>query len=147
MFIKDSGNNILLSKNFQTLPDKIIINSEVVESKIISYEFSTSNNIIQLIWENQLIDCSYMFSECSNITSLDFSNFDSSKCGDMTKMFYKCSKLEYLNISNLDTSSVTNMNNMFFGCEKLTSIDLSNFDTSKVVNMDCLFVFSFIFII
>ena len=141
MFIKESGNIMILSKNFQTSPDQILINSKAIDPKTISHEFETPNNIIQLIWENQLVDCSYMFSECSNIISLDFSNFDSSKCVDMTKMFYKCSELKYLNISNLDTSSVTNMNSMFYGCEKLASIDLSNFDTSKVVNMDKLFDF------
>ena len=141
MFIKKSGTLMILSKKFQTSPDQILINSEAVDPKTISYEFGTGNNIIQLKWEKKLENCSYMFSECSNIVSLDFSNFDSSKCKDMSKMFYKCYELEYLNISNLNTSSVTNMNNMFFGCEVLTSIDLSNFDTSNVVNMDCLFVF------
>jgi len=141
IFIKNSGNNKILSEKFKTLPDKIKINSKDVDPNITSYVFSTPNNTIQLIWEDQLRDCSYMFSECSTIASLDFSNFDSSKCVDMSKMFYKCYELEYLNISNLDTSSATDINNMFFGCEKLTTLDLSNFDTSKVVNMDCLFVF------
>ena len=139
MFIRNSGKNKILSQNFQTSPDKIIINSMVVDSKTISYKFTTSNNTIQLIWDNQITNCSYMFSGCKTITGLDFSNFNSSNVVDMNQMFYQCNELEYLNISNLDTSSVTNMNMMFFGCLKITSIDISNFDTSKVVNMDALF--------
>ena len=141
IFIKKTGNIKILSENFQTSPDKIVINTEVVDPNITSYEFITTNNSIILMWDIQLTNCSYMFSECSNIASIVLSKFDSSKCVNMGKMFYKCYELENLNISNLDTSSVTNMNNMFFGCEQLASIDVSNFNTSKVVNMDCLFVF------
>ena len=139
IFIRNSGKSKILSQNFQTSPDEIIINSMVVDSKTISYKFTTSDNKIQLIWNNQLTNCSYMFSGCKTITGLDFSAFNSSNVVDMNQMFYQCNELEYLNISNLDTSSVTNMNMMFFGCLKITSLDISNFDTSKVVNMDALF--------
>jgi surface protein len=49
-------------------------------------------------------------------------------------MFSDCSGLTSLNLSNFDTSIVTDMRFMFQGCTSLKSLDLSNFDTSKVVN-------------
>ena len=140
VFIRNPGNTKIISSNFQTSPDTIIINNVLfVDSKTISYKFTTSNNTVQLIWNNPLTNCSDMFSGCKAITGLDFSNFNSPNVVDMNKMFYQCNELEYLNITNLITSSVTNMYMMFFGCKAFTSLDLSTFDTSKVVNMDALF--------
>ena len=54
-------------------------------------------------------------------------------------MFSGCSKLTSLNVSNFDTSKVTNMGYMFSGCSKLTSLNVSNFDTSEVTNMGSMF--------
>ena len=54
-------------------------------------------------------------------------------------MFDGCSDLRTLDISNFNTSQVTNMNGMFAGCETLEKIDLSNFDTTNVKSMDKMF--------
>ena len=54
VFIKNQGNSKIISSNFQTSPDTIIINTMSVDPKTISYKFTTSNNKVQLIWENQL---------------------------------------------------------------------------------------------
>ena len=50
----------------------------------------------------------------------------------MTYMFLGCKKLTSLNITNFDTSKVADMNSMFKQCEKLTTLDLSNFDVSNI---------------
>ena len=50
-----------------------------------------------------------LFFECSNMTSVDLSRFDTSEATNMAYMFGKCSKLTSLDVSGLDTSSVTNM--------------------------------------
>ena len=81
----------------------------------------------------------YMFYNCSKLSLLNLSNFDTSKIRDMGKMFSHCSKLSSLDLSNFDTSKVTNMNSMFWGCWQLTSLNLSNFDTFNVRNMDFMF--------
>lgn len=57
----------------------------------------------------------------------------------MYNMFFNCSGLTSLDLSNFDTSNVTNMGSMFGGCKSLTSLDLSSFDTSNVTNMNCMF--------
>lgn len=57
----------------------------------------------------------------------------------MTNWFRNCSKLTSLDLSKFDTSGVTNMNGMFSYCSSLTSLDVSNFDTSKVTDMGSMF--------
>ena len=81
----------------------------------------------------------YMFYNCSSLTSLNVSNFNTSKVTDMKWMFSYCSSLTSLNVSNFNTSNVTNMSYMFYYCPKLTSLDLSNFYTSKVTSMTQMF--------
>lgn len=84
-------------------------------------------------------DSSLMFYNCSHLTTLDVSHFDTSKVTDMTSMFYGCSSLATLDLSHFDTSNVTNMYYMFYNCSSLTTLDLSHFDTSKVTNMQQMF--------
>ena len=80
-----------------------------------------------------------MFYECYNLTSLDFSNFDTSNIYNMNSMFYYCNSLTSLDLSNFDTSNVTEMCNMFLDCTSLTSLNVSNFDTSNVTNISGMF--------
>ena len=84
-------------------------------------------------------DCSSMFYECSKITSLDMSGFDTSAVTDMSYMFYGCSGLTYLDLTGWTTTSVTDMRYMFSGCSALSELDLSNFDTKNVTNMQAMF--------
>jgi len=84
-------------------------------------------------------DARSMFCWMSNLTSLDLSNFDTSKVTNMQGMFEHMSNLTTLNLSNFNTSKVTDMNSMFHDMFKLTSLDLSNFDTSKVTDMGAMF--------
>ena len=53
----------------------------------------------------------------------------------MSWMFMNCSSLTSLNVSNFNTEKVTNMNQMFQNCSSLTSLDISNFNTEKVTDM------------
>ena len=84
---------------------------------------------------------SYMFSNCSGLTSLDLSSFNTSNVTSMKSMFEHCSGLTSLDLSSFDTSKVTNMSHMFSGCKGLISLDLSSFDTSKVDSMDYMFFY------
>ena len=77
-----------------------------------------------------------MFYNCSKLTSLDVSGFDTSRVTNMSSMFFGCSKLTSLDVTGLDTSKVTNMYQMFRGCSSLTSLTLpESFDTSSVTDM------------
>ena len=60
---------------------------------------------------------------CSKVTSkVVFKDFDTSAVTNMSYMFSSCSNLTTLDVSNYNTSAVTNMSSMFYGCSKLTSI-------------------------
>ena len=64
----------------------------------------------------------YMFRDCKQLTSLDVSNFDTSKVTRMEHMFRNCESLPSLNLSSFDVGSVTYMNCMFDDCSYLVSL-------------------------
>ena len=80
---------------------------------------------------SNVTDMNNMFYSCTNLTSLNVSNFNTSNVTNMSYMFDGCQKLTSLDVSNFNTSNVTNMSYMFYYSDKLTSLDLSSFDTSK----------------
>ena len=88
-----------------------------------------------LICDSGVTDMSSMFSDCTKLTSLDLSSFNTSNVTNMSNMFSTCNSLTTLDLSNFNTSNVTNMSNMFSTCNSLTTLDLSNFNTSNVINM------------
>ena len=65
-----------------------------------------------------------LFSNCSFIKNLDFSNFNSEDIRNMCSMFYNCKRLENINLSYFNTEEVINMSYMFFGCESLKELNL-----------------------
>ena len=85
------------------------------------------------------VSTAYWFYKCKNLTSVDFTNFDTSAVTSMRHMFNSCSSLTSLDVSSFDTKAVTSMGYMFWGCSALTSLDLSSFNTSAVTNMDSMF--------
>ena len=82
---------------------------------------------------------SSMFEHMSSLTTLNLSNFDTSRVTYMFSMFEGMSNLTILDLSNFDTSKVTNMSRMFYNMRNLTTLDLSNFDTSNVTDMESMF--------
>ena len=83
---------------------------------------------------------SQMFVFCSNLTDITgLSGFDTSNVTDIQSMFSNCSSLTSLDVSNFDTGSVTTMYGMFYKCSSLSSLDVSNFDTGSVTNMSSMF--------
>ena len=76
---------------------------------------------------------SYMFYNCSSLTSLDVTHFNTAKVTNMNSMFDSCSSLTSLDVTYFNTANVTGMNNMFYSCSALTTIYASdNFVTDKV---------------
>ena len=82
-------------------------------------------------------------SNVQDITSIDFSHFDSSSVNFTWGLFYQCYSLEEINFGKFDTSRVTDMQNMFRQCHQLKSLDLSSFDTSKVTTFANMFAMCF----
>ena len=84
-------------------------------------------------------NCSNFFADCSALTSLDLSNFNTANVTNMQGMFINCPALTTLDLSNFNTANVTNMQAMFTYCSALTSLNLSNFNTANVTTMNGMF--------
>ena len=80
-----------------------------------------------------------MFRGCAVLTTLDLSNFGTANVTTMANMFYECAALTTLDLSNFNTSNVTSMASMFYGCAALTTLDLSNFNTSNATDISTMF--------
>ena len=63
-----------------------------------------------------------MFYECSTLTNLNLSNFNTTNTTDMSHMFSRCSSLIYLNLSNFNTTDVTDISQFFYG-SSLTNLN------------------------
>ena len=129
-FIKAENENKDDIKDPIYLDDKKEIKGYIVNDELII----SSDNIICANANSR-----DMFTHLLNITSIEFSNFDTSSVTDMSSMFYSLPQLSSLDVSNFDTSSVTDMSSMFYSLPKLSSLDVSNFDTSNVTNMKYMF--------
>ena len=137
-----TGNVKILNDNYfnsQIKPSKIWINDKNKSEILNEYCLDESNTIIKMYFDDDPITASNMFRDCSNLTEIDLSNFDTSKITNMNSMFQGCTSLHSINLSNIDTSSVENMANMFNECSFLISLDLSSFNTSKVQSFNGMF--------
>ena len=118
---------------------EIKINNKIIPFSYF-YNFTKKEKyIIQYSFKNKLSKINYMFSECSSLTNINLSNFNTQNVIDMNNMFNRCSSLTNVNLSNFNTENVNNMSHTFCGCSSLTKINLSNFDTKNVTNMSNLF--------
>ena len=78
---------------------------------------------------------SCMFYNCSSLTSLDVTNFNTANVKGMGSMFKNCVALTSLYLTNFNTEKVTNMGHMFSDCQALTTIYASSkFVTTLVSN-------------
>ena len=138
--IKGIGNKYILGLYAKdNFPNIININGEKQDIINYYYNFNQTDNFVELVWNNNINNCYFMFGRCYDITEIDLSYFDTSNVEDMSYMFYYCNSLTSLNLSSFDTSLVKNMDRMFFNCLSLDYLDLSSFNTSQVTTMSCLF--------
>ena len=136
----DSNGNELYEIYVASNSDKT---TKVYTPEDASYMFYECSNLttidIQNLGTSKTINMNSMFAMCTNITTLELQNFDTSNVEDMENMFFGCENLETLDISNFITAKVTTMCNMFQNCKKLTELNLESFDTSKVIDMNSMF--------
>ena len=99
----------------------------------------TITGMKEYLHTDSVIDMRYMFCDCSGLSSLDLSGFNTANAVLINHMFYGCSGLTSIDVSNFDTSHATAMDSMFYECTGLTSLDLGNFNTSHVVFMSAMF--------
>ena len=118
-----------------------------------SYLFSEMSNLesinnLTILDTSNVINMYRMFSSSYKLTTLDLSNFNTSKVTNMHDLFAGMRNDEtqvnmqlqnIIGLNDLDTSSVTNMAGIFFDCGKMQTIDISNWDTHNVKTMANMF--------
>ena len=118
---------------------QIEINNEIIPFSYF-YKFPYNENyIIKYTFDNDLKKTNYMFLDCSHLSSIDLTKFNTKEVDNMSCMFANCCSLKEINLSNIDTEKVIDMGCMFYECSSLKEIDLSNFRTKNVINMGCMF--------
>ena len=128
-------------KNLKTINGLERLNTSNVED--MSWMFTdcstlTSIDVTHFV-TNNVTNMSGLFSGCNSLDNLDVSTFNTTKVTDMSCMFQGCNKLTCLILRNFDTFEVIDMSYMFAGCKILTELDISSFNTHNVNNMDGLF--------
>ena len=102
--------------------------------------FSNLTNVTSIDLSNMdtsgTTNMSNMFSDNTSLTNITFGdNFNTANVINMSGMFKNCTILKTIDLSSFDTSNATIMANMFMNCQGLQNLDLKSFNTSKVTNM------------
>ena len=127
--------NPSLQDNF---PTAVKIN-DVDQTPKSTYKLTEPTNTIKLAWDCDKTSFTSLFSECTDIEEIDFSEFSCSTRLTMSATFYGCKSLTLVNFTRkIYASKYTR--NMFSGCSKLKKLDLSKLDVSQVEEMFNMFL-------
>jgi len=102
--------------------EKEIKNCEIrINNKLIPFNYyhkfpNKGTYIIKYSFNNYLTKTNYMFSNCSSLTNINLSNFNTQNVTDMSSMFLFCRDLTNINLSNFNTQKVSHMDWMFSNC-------------------------------
>lgn len=130
--------------SIETYADKInemqVAGFEINDCRYLFYYNARSDIVDELLKLcKNVTNCTNMFSQNTNVTKIDLSNFDTSLVKEMGGMFNNCTNLEEVNLENFNTKSVTNMGSMFSNCGNLVELDLSSFDFSSMPTLGSMF--------
>ena len=137
--------------SFPIWADNTTIKKVVIDDSFIAYAPSSTSKWfanctaletvegLENINSKTLLSSSFMFYDCSSLTSISGFNFSGLWLENTSYMFAGCSKLASLDVSGISAIWVTDMSNMFAGCSNLTSLDLSKSDVQSVTNMSRMF--------
>ncbi len=121
---------------------KVVVYTKNVKST--AYWFENCSNIesvdVTEFATGTVTDMSYMFRGCTGLERLDLSGIDTGQVRNMSGMFTRCSALSELKLDNLNTANVTNMGYLFYGCSRLSELKLDSFDTANVADMSAMFM-------
>ena len=121
----------------QYIQEKLIINKDYHDDKIVVKSFDELRNII--------VDRYIKLGAGTKQNPIDFNDIDVSNIGsfynsNIDEGIFEETKFKYIDISDWNVSNVTNMHCTFFKCDELESTgDLSNWDVSNVTDMSGIF--------
>ena len=133
----ESSNKILKSKKYYEADIEIINEGPEIRMKI---EEALEIRLRQI---KTIKDISYMFSGCTRLENIEYSNLDTNNIVNMASLFNECELLTSLpDISKWNTSNVSIMNNIFSKCYSLSSLpDISKWNTNNVTDMSFIFYY------
>lgn len=100
----------------------------------------TSINGLEYLNTSEVANMSFMFQNCSSLTTLDPSNWNTSNVEYMHGLFQNCSSLTTLDLTGWDTGKVLIMMQMFGDCSALTTIYIGdNWNLSALINGSLMF--------
>ena len=113
---------------------KINMIKEDIKYKL-NYKFQNEGKYsFEIQFNENITTMEKFFQECSNIISLDFTNFDTSNITNMYRMFHGCKKLKEINgLNKFITRAVTNMS-AFVEC--LVRSNFQKFDDLKAIETE-----------
>ena len=79
-------------------------------------------------------DLSYLFSNMTSLTNINFNNLDTTFTNNTTSMFENCNNLVNLDLSSFYTKKVISMESMFKNCNNLSNLNLTTFSFEEVTN-------------
>ena len=126
----------LISGTYLTYIDTMFIDGEEVSISSAKTFSSVGEHTVQMIMNtSNLTNMSYMFSGCTNLTSIEFGKtFDTSKVTNMQHMFGYCTYLTSVDFGNLiNTYNLISTYYMFYYCNNLKSIKMMG-DVSNVTS-------------
>ena len=90
----------------------------------------------------KLNTASWMFGDCTELTSFDGTNLDVGAVGDMSFMFYNCQNLtELKGLSGWNVSKVVTANSMFWLCENLADVsEIKSWNVSSLEDTSSMFL-------
>ena len=120
----------------QYIKEKLIINKDYRDSKIVVKSFDELRKIIE--------DRYKKLGPGTKQNPIDFNDIDVSNIdsfyNDKCKGIFEGTKFKYIDISDWYVSNVKSMRNMFYECKKLKSVgDISKWNVSKVTDMNSMF--------
>ncbi len=152
----DEASGVSLQEAIETVgdPNKAIIQTITIvqpanNAKIIpeqwmndtfdGYSALRTINGLEHIDTSMVTRMSGLFYNCSSLTSLDLSSWNTDEVTIMSTMFYNCSALETLNVSTWTTPKLTTMYWMFRRCSNLRSVDLSRWEANLERDQEYMF--------
>lgn len=102
--------------------------------------YLTSINDLEYLNTSEVSNMSFMFENCTSLTTLDLSSWNTNKVEYMQGLFHNCSSLTTLDLTGWETGKVLNMVQMFAECDALTTIYIGdNWDLSALINGGLMF--------
>ena len=106
--------------------------------------FQSMSNLTEIVgMENLCTDSvkymDWMFADCTKLTHIDVSKWNTGNVERMQGVFKGCSALTHLDMDNWDTKNVDTMDELFYGCTGITSFNLGTWNVSKLYSSYSMF--------